>query len=823
MPDRTAEANASDLPPPTTTSATSKQDVISGLEDRYIKLLEAKIARLESQLVPRNIEVSTAKNGPSHDEAPPEILSPTNVPSTHSAQIGHSEHQHEHAQNEPQLDQHPEEVPSEPRYQIVLNEWDPHKGQFEEQPLPDLDSGTQFGPIPKPNRAFTFRKNLRTRGTRRYIEDEYPSSSEVEVVFPELQKLLGRITYKWGWSEEVTGCASPYSALVYSWEEALREANDVVDGESDDERQARDDLKELLRIISTSSGDVRLDRFFKSRQALLNEGTITHEALWTLFPPGTLIVGQPCHDEPQVFVVQSSEKFVSDNEYFEMICFSFDWDGTTFSRVPFEVEFEPWGGERKSVTSLPFYPLDFYEEDGLSREESRRKLESRLIERGRKFVEFCVAPKGKQMFNYSNGPAYFHRGGTLLKSKHTDYSTDSSRDHPPSSDSNDPGATGIGVGASWKPIEGAVIVDFASYLTYQTARGPILGPYDRYEGFLAELSRTRRTQELFKNMYKFDWDKHPPGRPVSNEQLLCCPPRVLGYALNQKTWVQLLVRHLIPPNKADDSTFRDRLQLDPDAKDLIYKSVKAHATSGDTSKEGLSDFAPGKGKGLVIMLYGQPGVGKTLTAESVAQMTSKPLLSVGVSDIGTEGDKVELNFQRIFALAGLWEAVLLFDEADVFLEARGEGDNDLQRNAMVSVLLRVLEYYNGILILTTNRMRSLDIAVQSRIHLAIKFTELQSDQKIAIYNSFLEQLDNKGLVDDLDDLQKWARKEGKRYKFNGRQIRNVLSTALGLARAEGKRLRREDLISVAQQTEEFKQDLHEQEAIYKDRQITQRT
>ena len=60
-----------------------------------------------------------------------------------------------------------------------------------------------------------------------------------------------------------------------------------------------------------------------------------------------------------------------------------------------------------------------------------------------------------------------------------------------------------------------------------------------------------------------------------------------------------------------------------------------------------------------LTYIGQPGVGKTLTAESVAQMTSKPLLSIGVSDIGIQGDKVELNFQRIFALAGLWEAVLL--------------------------------------------------------------------------------------------------------------------------------------------------------------------
>lgn len=52
-------------------------------------------------------------------------------------------------------------------------------------------------------------------------------------------------------------------------------------------------------------------------------------------------------------------------------------------------------------------------------------------------------------------------------------------------------------------------------------------------------------------------------------------------------------------------------------------------------------------------------MGKTLAAESVAEMTRKPLLSVGVSDIGIDGDKVEINLQKAFALAGLWEAVLL--------------------------------------------------------------------------------------------------------------------------------------------------------------------
>ncbi|KAI0490382.1 hypothetical protein F4859DRAFT_520199 [Xylaria cf. heliscus] len=793
-------------------STPSKTEVISALEDRYIKLLESKIAHLESQLKDRKPgECSTVEDDDSRDEVNAETTTAETDSSVLPGVVGNSEEQ-------------PEEAKKESRYHMVLTEWDSRQGHFKEQPLPGIEDGTPMGPVVKPNRAFTFRKISRMRVSRSAVGINVISSSEVDVIFPELQKLLGRITSKWGWPEEVTKCASPYTALIYSWEEAQKEAIAIIDGESDDEKQARDDLKELLRIISTSSGDVRLDQYFKDRQSLLAESTITHEALWTLFPPGRLIVGRPCLDEPQVFVVDSCDRFTEDNDPFKFVCYSFDWDGIAFGRVPFQMRIDPWGGGRKSVTSLPFYPLDFHEENGLIREESIDKLKKYLIDRGRKYVTFCVAEKGKQMFNYSNGEAYFHRGGTFLQRKHTDSDTDldDQQNSSASTISDLTGTAASSLGASWKPIGGAVIVDFASYLTYQPPPALRLGSLQKYEGSVVELSPSRRAREDFKNMYKLDWDRHSPKQKMSSEQLLCCPPRVLGYALKQKAWVQLLVRYLDPPNKANDSTFKDQLQLDSDAKDLILKSVQAHTKSGKVS-QGLEDFAPEKGKGLVIMFYGQPGVGKTLTAESVAQMTSKPLLSVGVSDIGIEGDRVELNLQKTFTLAGLWEAVLLFDEADVFLESRGEGDNDLQRNAMVSVLLRVLEYYDGILILTTNRMRSLDIAVQSRIHLAVKFTELSPAQKNNIYVSFLEQLANKGLVEDLADLKAWASKDGKRYDFNGRQIRNVLSTALGIARAENRGLNREDLIGVARQTDDFKRDLSTQEAIYRDRQINQRT
>ncbi|KAI8629481.1 hypothetical protein F5Y19DRAFT_83527 [Xylariaceae sp. FL1651] len=785
----------------------SKKEAISKLEEHYIKLLESKIARLESQLEHQKPEPgSSVKDDESKAGAPMSVnndhLDPNGEPEGESKE--------------------PEEA--EPRYHMILARWDRNTGQFQEHSLPGVKDGTTFGPQKKPNKAFTFRKLTGLRASRLLSDIDDSSSSELEIIFPELQKLVGRITYKWGWSEEITKCASPYSALIYSWEEAEQEATAIKSTDSEDEKQARDDLKELLRIISTSSGDARLDRYFKDRAAMLSEGTITHNALWTLFPPGTLIVGQPCADEPQVFVVDSCDRFVDEDETFEVVCYSFDWNGSRFGRVPFQMGIEPWGGDRKSVTGLPFYPLAFHEENGKSREESIEELKNRLIKRGHDYVGFCMAEKGKQMFNYaSDGEAYFHRSGAFLQRRETKLETEQTSSSSGTSDDRD--TSTIGLKASWKPLEGAVIVDFASYLTYQPVKAPILGPLGRYEGLVAELSPQRRAKEMFKDMYKLDWDK-PRSDPPSPEQLLCCPPRVLGYALKQKTWVQLLVRHLRSPDKADNSTFENKLQLDPDAKDLILKSVQAHAKSRKKENgvsQALDDFAPEKGRGLVIMLYGQPGVGKTLTAESVAQMTSKPLLSVGVSDIGIEGDKVEMNLQKIFALAGLWEAVLLFDEADVFLEARGEGDNDLRRNAMVSVLLRVLEYYDGILILTTNRMRSLDIAVQSRIHLAIKFTELSGDQKINIYNSFLEQLSNKGLVDNLQDLNKWVRTDGKRFDFNGRQIRNVLSTALGIALADKRKLQRDDIASVARQTDDFKRDLSTQEAIYRDRQINQRT
>ncbi len=224
----------------------------------------------------------------------------------------------------------------------------------------------------------------------------------------------------------------------------------------------------------------------------------------------------------------------------------------------------------------------------------------------------------------------------------------------------------------------------------------------------------------------------------------------------------------------------------------------------------MEDIMKEKGKGLVILLHGPPGVGKTLTAESVAQLAGKPLFSVSPADIGLNPTEVEQNLETLFELAGRWRAVLLFDEADVFLESRSSHTSDLTRNALVSVLLRVLEYYNGILILTTNRIQQFDIAVQSRVNLGIKYKDLSMEQKRKIFTNFIDQIDEDN-IDDKAELENWLKEDTDAVDWfealNGRQVRNVLFSAASLAMSDGGVLKLSHVKKMAKSSWQFQDSI----------------
>jgi ATP-dependent 26S proteasome regulatory subunit len=220
--------------------------------------------------------------------------------------------------------------------------------------------------------------------------------------------------------------------------------------------------------------------------------------------------------------------------------------------------------------------------------------------------------------------------------------------------------------------------------------------------------------------------------------------------------------------------FKNRLVLEPSKKNLIQALVSVHIKK---TKPVRSDFMDGKGDGLIILLHGGPGTGKTLTAESVAELAKRPLYRVTCGDIGTDPVKVEEYLESVLFIGSKWGCVVLLDEADVFLEERTK--MDLQRNALVSVFLRVLEYYDGILILTTNRIGTFDEAFKSRVQLALHFPTLDEPGRRGVWRNFAKSLSEKGHIDpeeidqNLDQLAK--------HNLNGRQIRNVISTARQVA------------------------------------------
>lgn len=84
----------------------------------------------------------------------------------------------------------------------------------------------------------------------------------------------------------------------------------------------------------------------------------------------------------------------------------------------------------------------------------------------------------------------------------------------------------------------------------------------------------------------------------------------------------------------------------------------------------IDDVVQGKGKGLVSVLHGPPGTGKTLTAEGISELLKCPLYMVSAGELGTDPAKLEYELQKILDIAHSWGAVLLLDEADVFLEKR---------------------------------------------------------------------------------------------------------------------------------------------------------
>lgn len=153
-----------------------------------------------------------------------------------------------------------------------------------------------------------------------------------------------------------------------------------------------------------------------------------------------------------------------------------------------------------------------------------------------------------------------------------------------------------------------------------------------------------------------------------------------------------------------DKKLRDKIILPDDQRELL----DILTTDIETF---TNDVIEGKSAGNVILSKGKPGVGKTLTAEVYSEIIERPLYSIHSGNLGTTADVIRKNLEEVFDRAKRWNAVLLLDEADVFVLERG---NNLQQNAIVAEFLRTMEYFDGLMFMTTNRADSIDDAIISR-------------------------------------------------------------------------------------------------------------
>jgi len=237
----------------------------------------------------------------------------------------------------------------------------------------------------------------------------------------------------------------------------------------------------------------------------------------------------------------------------------------------------------------------------------------------------------------------------------------------------------------------------------------------------------------------------------------------------------------------------DHLVYDEQQKDLVLSFVEHHGKKLDS----LDDVILGKGQGLIMLLSGPPGTGKTLTAEAVADKTHRPLFYLQAEDLGINAAALGANIKRVFEMATDWDAVILLDEADVFMAERHP--NDIARNELVSIFLRELEYFRGIIFLTTNLYHTIDSAFRSRVSLHLLFKPLGGEAREMVWRKFLDRLpqgaattskaitssekaaaaeegegsdtavseDEKGISDeDIKELGLW--------KLNGREIKNAV-------------------------------------------------
>ncbi|KAI8624322.1 P-loop containing nucleoside triphosphate hydrolase protein [Xylariaceae sp. FL1651] len=526
--------------------------------------------------------------------------------------------------------------------------------------------------------------------------------------------------------------SAPFKPFVHRWYQLTK----ALDGEHDGDTKTH--LKLLHNVLYSELKDV-----IAATEDYVKNKVVTYEQIWTIFQPGCLVYATRLSKPVAVRLIDG--QFIQHQRLgpcFQLKCDRVDWDGSRFGYDVSPHFIMPFEGTTP-ITELDCFPLAYHSDE--------KGTIERLIARGRQFEAFAG-------FHYK---AY--RGRAIETTRY---------------------------GPSMTTVEGRIVIDASAHKKANPNQQLYLKPLDRLSP-IVNVQAEDSDDEWSDYVSEYDDgdleidDALPRNRrPLTEEQLLLCTPILRGYALRTKLWLEFFidsVREIV----FNDNAFKS-LVLPEGHKSLILAIAQAQLKNKDI----FDDVIVGKGRGIIMLLSGGPGIGKTLTAESVAEHMRAPLYMMSAGDLGTNSSEVEAGLTRVLDMVAKWNAVLLLDECDVFLEARST--HDLDRNRIVSIFLRTLEYYEGILFLTTNRVKHMDEAFHSRIHFRLAYPNLDEKARSLVWKGFLDRQQGGHNVSH-EDLEKLAK-----IDINGRVIKNVLKSATLLASHKEEKLDFKHLETVLQ-------------------------
>jgi hypothetical protein len=292
---------------------------------------------------------------------------------------------------------------------------------------------------------------------------------------------------------------------------------------------------------------------------------------------------------------------------------------------------------------------------------------------------------------------------------------------------------------------------------------------------------------------------------VTEAELLIASPTMPGFSFTEKRWLQFSLSGIEEVEWSSDAF--ESLVVPDYTKQTLRDLIGSYLFEKARDKDAFHQMP---GKGLNIALHGPPGVGKTLTCEVVAEELRRPLYVVSVGEISDNAEFVQHQLREVFEMADAWGAIVLLDDAEVFLQARQSGD--LYRNSVVTVFLRCMETHRGVLFLTMNQVETVDEGVLHRLHTGFRYEPLSAMARMKIWQHHLREVERYAVDDaehgktsipvtemDINDLS--------RRDLNGRQVR--LPTAVGAVSVHNDaplafRVRRANQLA----DQEYSRDLH---------------